>query len=280
MFAMGLTLTPEDFRRVRRQPGPTALGLVLQLVAMPVLGIALAYAFELPAMLAAGLVIVAACPGGIVSNLVAHMGGADTALSITLTATATGVTLLTLPLWVQGMLSILGTTSEIDIPVFATTLELAAYTVVPVTLGMMAVQRRPGLRGWDRLLSRAALGLLVAGFVVDGAQQPDPPLAEFTQSLAPGLLLLFGGVAIGLGIPMALGVPYRQATTIAAELAIKNGFLGLVWATQALGNLQAGIPIAVFITFQLPVGVGVVLLYRFVERKRTAQSLPEVPTGA
>ena len=74
MFAMGLTLTLADFKRVIRMPKAIIVGLLINLVILPVVGLGLAYGFELSAMLAVGLVAVAACPGGTTSNVIVHMG--------------------------------------------------------------------------------------------------------------------------------------------------------------------------------------------------------------
>ena len=98
MFAMGLTLGTDDFRRIAKSPRATAVGTSLQLIVMPIVGIGLSTALELSPLLSTGLIVVSACPGGLFSNMFVHFARGNTALSITLTATATLVTLFTLPL--------------------------------------------------------------------------------------------------------------------------------------------------------------------------------------
>jgi BASS family bile acid:Na+ symporter len=137
MFGMGLALTVDDFRRVVLLPQATVVGTFLQLVGMPLAGFGLAHAFALDPLLAAGLVIIAACPGGVMSNMFVHLGRADTALSITLTATATAVTLFTIPLWVRAVLASFGEAgANIEMPVIETALYLGGFTILPVAVGM------------------------------------------------------------------------------------------------------------------------------------------------
>jgi BASS family bile acid:Na+ symporter len=86
MFGMGLGLRPEDFVRVVAAPKAKLLGLALQLLALPAIAFALASVFRLPGDLAAGLMLVAACPGGPTSNIITLLSRGDTALSVSLTA--------------------------------------------------------------------------------------------------------------------------------------------------------------------------------------------------
>ena len=98
MLGMGLSLTLGDFKRVAEVPKSAAIGLFCQLVLLPITAWALIYAFGMSGALAVGLMIIAACPGGVTSNLITHVSRGDTALSITLTAITSFITVLTIPL--------------------------------------------------------------------------------------------------------------------------------------------------------------------------------------
>ena len=102
MLGMGLSLTPRDFRRIAEAPTATILGTILQLVVIPATGVGIAIGFDLPPLLAAGLVLLAASPGGMFSNVFVHLARGNTALSITLTTAATMVTLLTIPAFLNA----------------------------------------------------------------------------------------------------------------------------------------------------------------------------------
>jgi len=260
MLGMGLTLTLDDFRRVVSIPQPTLVGTLLQLVAMPIAGLGLARAFALEPILAVGLVIIAACPGGVMANVLCHMGRADTALSITLTATATAITLFTIPLWVR-LASVAETGGNVGMPLLETALNLGGFTILPVAIGMVVRPTWPSLARREQWITRASTAAIIVALTVEAMGSEEPPIAAFRASWRPALLLLAAALAMGLGIPLLLKLGGRAAATIAVELCIKNTVLGLFVATQSLGSLEAGVPVAAFMTFQLPVGFGVLALY-------------------
>jgi BASS family bile acid:Na+ symporter len=274
MLGMGLTLTPDDFRRILLLPAATAVGTVLQLVGMPLAGLALARAFGLEPLLAAGLVLIAACPGGVMSNVLCHLGKVDTALSITLTALATTVTLLTIPLWVRAAAAGAGDVAHaVEMPLADTVLSLGAFTVLPVALGMAVRPLWPALAAREAWLTRVGTAAIIVALTIEATTRDDPPLAALAASWTPSLLLLGVALALGLGVPLLLQLGWREATTIAVELCIKNGVLGLFVATQSLRSLEAGVPTAVFMTFQMPVALGVLGLYHLVGRRRARVEL-------
>jgi len=275
MFGMGLALTIADFRRIATAPLATLVGTSLQLVGMPLVGIALAVAYDLPPLLAAGLVVIAACPGGMFSNVYVHFAGANTALSITLTATATMVTLFTLPLWVRAILAIVGGEgSDLEVPVLETALELGTLTVLPVMVGMAVRSRRPSLAGLERWLAPACALLIFGGMVIDGLQRPDLPLEAARLSLLPVIWLGLAAVALGLAVPMMFRLPMGDCATIGVEIVVKNVLLGLVLANRSLG-FEAAIPILVFSVAQTPAGVLILVAWRLLARRGLAD--PPLP---
>jgi BASS family bile acid:Na+ symporter len=272
MLGMGLTLSVEDFRRIALAPTATLLGTLLQLVGMPLAGLALALAYGLPPLLAAGLVIVAACPGGLFSNMYVHLAGGNTALSITLTASATMVTLFTLPVWVHlALAAVGGGETSVDVPVLGSALRLSGLTVLPIACGMLLRYRVPGLLRFEKWLARVSAVLIVVGVTADALGQPDPPIAQFRQSLPPALWLLAVAAAFGLLVPRLLRLGMRDAVTITVELLVKNGLLGLVLARQSLA-FDATVPILAFITFQTPVAIAVLVVWRLLERRASRAS--------
>ncbi|MFM8232215.1 MAG: bile acid:sodium symporter family protein, partial [Chthoniobacterales bacterium] len=101
LFGMGLSLVPEDFRRVVLKPKAKIVGLCCQLLMLPAVAFALALAFRLPGELAVGLMVLAACPGGATSNVITHLAKGDAALSVTLTAISSMICVFTIP-WIVG----------------------------------------------------------------------------------------------------------------------------------------------------------------------------------
>jgi BASS family bile acid:Na+ symporter len=274
MFGMGLTLTLEDFRRIAANPRATIIGTLLQLVGMPLVGIALALAFDLPLLLAAGLVVIAACPGGMFSNMYVHLARAHTALSITLTASATMVTLFTLPLWTNWILSrIDGGATGVQMPVLRTALELGGLTVLPVLVGMFVRRRRPQWARLDSWLAPGGALVIIGGMVYDGAQRSELPIREAELSLVPTLLLAAAAIVLGLIVPALARLPIRDTVTVSVELIVKNVLLGIVIAQRSL-DFEAVIPIFVFSIFQTPAGILILVAWRLLARAGIVEPAP------
>jgi bile acid:Na+ symporter, BASS family len=146
MIGIGLTLTVADFHREARQPRGVVVGTLAQLVLMPALGFAVALLLRLEPEIAVGLVIVAACPGGSTSNLIAYLARANVALSIVLTVLASVAAILTLPLYVSMALGWwpISAESAIRMPVGQTVALLVGIILVPVAIGMAVRRRAPG----------------------------------------------------------------------------------------------------------------------------------------
>lgn len=278
MFAMGLSLAVDDFRRVATRPRATIVGTLLQLVGMPLVGIATAIALDLPPLLATGLVVVSACPGGMFSNMFVHIGRGHTALSITLTATATLVTLFTLPLWTRFAFvrfSEVGAV-PIEMPVLATALRLGLLTVLPVGLGMWARVRRPGWTRYERPLSIGPAIVIVAGSVAQGASRPDFPADVLVEGLIAATVYLAASAVAGVAIPALFGLSARDVATVGVELVVKNILLALVLATPVV-PFEALVPIFAFGLLQTPAGIGVIAGWRTLDRRGAFAAEPADP---
>ncbi len=129
----------------------------------------------------------------------------------------------------------------------------------------------------ERWITRAGAAVILIALTIEGARSEDPPLAEFEASWPPAALLLAGALVMGLGVPRLARLGWRESATIAVEVCIKNTVLGLFVATQSLGSLEASVPIAVFMAFQAPVGIGVLVFYNV--RRRRAERSHQHPTA-
>ncbi len=269
MLGMGLALVVDDFRRVATSPRATIVGTVLQLVIMPCVGIALANLFDLTPILATGIVVVAACPGGMFSNMYVHFAKGNTALSITLTATATLVTLFTLPLWVQFAVAHFATHdgATVEMPVLETALRLGTLTILPVALGMLARAKNPNALRWERHATIPGAIVIVLGAALGAGNNPEIDPSEFVDSLAPAAAFAFSAMAIGMLVPLLFRIPARDAVTIAVEMIVKNTLLGIVLVAQVL-DFEAVLPIFAFAIFQTPGGLLLLVGWRLLERRR------------
>ncbi|MDG2074768.1 MAG: bile acid:sodium symporter, partial [Polaribacter sp.] len=139
MLGMGMTLVIADFTRIIKSPKSILIGLTNQLIFLPIIGFSLAVAFDLNPVMAVGLMVIATCPGGPTSNLITQVCKGNIALSVTLTAIASIVSVLTIPFVLSYALDYFGTGTNvtIDLPILDTILQIMVITVIPISIGML-----------------------------------------------------------------------------------------------------------------------------------------------
>ncbi len=248
MVGMGLTLTPKDFREVLIAPRATVYGLVAQIVLLPLVGVGLAMTLDLSPALAVGLVIIAACPGGTTSNLFAFLGRGDVALSIVLTVAASLVTVVTLPMFTSWALGHCRDSDLVlELPVLRTILTLVVIILVPVSIGMTIRHFRQdwAVKG-EKLVSVFGLLVLVAVIVMLLVDLGGEALVLLRQGGAAVILLNLIGLGLGLFGGRLIGLSRPQAFTVAIELGIKNGTLGLMVTLTLLQSDAMSVPAAVY----------------------------------
>ena len=272
MLGMGLSLVVEDFKRVVLYPKAVLIALVNQLLLLPIIGFGLTFVFGLRAELAVGLMLIAACPGGPTSNLVSHLAKGDTALSITLTAISSLITIITIPFIINfSLVYFMEQGQFISLEVPATILQIIAITVVPVSIGMLVRYRSQAFANkMDRPVKIASViffFLVIAGAVAKERAH----LVEYMQ--------LVGLSAASLNIlTMALGyysgrlfrLSKAQCVTISIESGIQNGTLGIIIATTFLNNSTMSITPAIYSLLMFVSGLGFAYL---LGRQKGAKSL-------
>lgn len=254
MFGLGLDLTPADFVRVARQPRAASVALGCQLLLLPAICFALVLLFRLPPILAVGMLLLAASPGGTTANLYSHLFRGDVALNISLTAINSVIAVVTLPVitnlaiaWFQpGDLSV-GLQ-------FRKTLEVFLIVLAPVALGMTVRALKPGFaKAMDKPVRIASVVILV--LVIAGS------VASSFDLLAANILLL-GGIAIafcvlsltvGYVVPRLLKIDKSQAVASAFEVGIHNATLAIVIAQGVLQQPEMSLPAAVYGVLMFPI---------------------------
>ncbi|MCK5873213.1 MAG: bile acid:sodium symporter family protein [Alcanivoracaceae bacterium] len=248
MIGMGLTLTPKDFREVLIAPKATLFGLVAQVLIVPLAAFALAWVMQLDPLLAVGLVIIAACPGGTTSNIFTYLGGGDVALSVVLTVLASLVAIVTLPLFAGLALDAFQDASvAIQLPVGRTIISLIVIVIVPLLIGM-------SLRKWtpvfaaraERFVGAFGMTVLVLVIVAILLSLGDRVVTLARDGTYIAVALNIIGIAIGLGGGRLLGLDLKQSFTIAIELGLKNATLGLMITLTLLHSNEMSVPSAVY----------------------------------
>ncbi len=238
MILMGMTLSVDDFRRLLVRPRSVIVGLVCQVLLLPALAFACAFAFSLDPLYAVSLILVAAAPGGATSNLIVHAVDADRALSVSLTAVSNGFAWLTMPLELGLAYAVFGfgAAAGVSFPVASTMLQVAILSVLPVAIGMAVRARRPAFaersRPAGKVIAMAFLVVVVAGLVIQNWSVLVSDGPRFAGSFVVLNLL---GLVLGYGLSRLVALGRSQALTIAVETGIQNSALAITVAITVLG---------------------------------------------
>jgi BASS family bile acid:Na+ symporter len=256
MLGLGLALQTDDFKRIIKYPRAIFIGIANQMILLPLIGFTIASVLNLEPELAVGIMILAACPGGVTSNLISYLANGDTALSVTLTAISSIISIITIPLVINFSLSqFMHEGQELQLPVVKTIAQIMAITIVPIILGMLVRLKRPAiafkLEKSVKIASAVILFVIIFGIIW---KERDRMPGFFEQvGIAVGLLNI---ITMLVGFYTAkiakLGLP--QTITIALESGLQNGTLGIVIAISLLLNAEMSIPSAVYGLFMFATG--------------------------
>lgn len=250
MLGMGLGLTLADFKRILVEPKAVILGLIAQLILLPFVGFGLISFFSLSPELAMGVMILAACPGGPTSNLITYLAKGNVALSITLTAISSLITVFTIPLIVNlAMKTFLGAETALQLPFMTTVVQIAVITLIPVSLGMVLHNKAPrfaaSMEKRVKWLSLFFLGLIILGLLV---KERANVASFFLQAGGVTFVLMIITMALGYAISTLAQLDGRSATAITIEVGIQNGTLAIAIASAPnfLNNPTMAIPAAIY----------------------------------
>ena len=282
MVALGMTLRPDDFRRIASAPVAVLVGMAGQLVLLPAVAFVLAWTFELSPTLSIGLVLIAGCPGGVVSNALAKLARGDLALSVTLTALSSLVSFASVPFVVALAFEAFGDEERrIALSFTEMAATLFGTTVLPVLFGMAVLHWRPAAA--ERLhrplltVSTSVLMLMIAGLFVSLSRSgPELSMAQLVRNATPAVVLLVAiTMAAGALIARMLGLSGAIARSITIEMGIQNVNLALVVAVSLLGEQRYGGPAVIYLPVMFAFAGLVVLL----GRRADAQSAPAAAVG-
>ncbi|MEL6159741.1 MAG: bile acid:sodium symporter family protein [Cyanobacteria bacterium J06554_11] len=250
MLGMGLGLTPTDFKRILVAPKAVVVGLAAQLLILPAVGFGLAHLFPLTPELAVGVMILAACPGGPTSNLLTYLAKGNVALSVTLTAISSLITVFTIPLVVNlAMQQFVGEGTSLQLPFLETVVQIAVITLIPITLGMVMRRSLPvfsaRVERWVKWLSMFFLALIVFGILL--AERANLAAYIFQVGWVT-LTLNLATMALGYLLATLARLSHPSATAITCEVGIQNGTLAIAVASAPtlLNNPTMSIPAGIY----------------------------------
>ncbi len=246
MFGLGLSLTTDDFARVARSPRAVVVALVLQVLVLPAIAFGLVTVFDLDPLLAVGMMLLAASPGGTTANLFSHLFRGDVALNVTLTAINSVLAAVTIPLITNLAISHFDADGELGLQL-GKVLQVIAIVLVPVAIGMVVRHRSEAFAARaDRPVRVFSIVVLVAVSVgaILGERENIADYAE-QVGLVAGLFCL---ISLGLGYAGARVVRLEHAQAVASsmEVGIHNTTIALTIALSVLDSTEVAIPAAVY----------------------------------
>ena len=238
MLGMGLSLTLEDLKRVVLYPKAVGTGLLGQLILLPLLAFVLATMLAPNPAIAAGAIMLAACPGGVTSNAYTFAARADVALSVTLTAIESIITIFTIPLFAYLALSFyFDQATAPDVPAVGMIRQLAIITAIPITCGMVFRAFQPALAArLVEMLRKVTVYVLVFLIVMAAFASWEDVVENFAGAGFLVLALNLLSMAMGYGLARATDLPVKQQITLVYEVGVQNISLALLVTLTLLEN--------------------------------------------
>lgn len=246
MFGLGLSLTPADFRRVLRSPKAVVGALVLQIVILPVIAFVLVTSFDVDPLLAVGVMLLAASPGGTTANLFSHLFRGDVALNITLTAINSVIAAFTIPLITNFAINHFDADGELGLQL-GKVLQVIAIVLIPVLIGMFVRSRAEAFaKRADkpvRIFSIVVLVIVAVGAILGEREN----IGDYFSQIG-SLTALFCIISLVLGYALARTLRLNRAQAIATsfECGIHNTTIALTIALSVLDSVPVAVPSAVY----------------------------------
>ena len=248
MFALGLGLTGADFLRVAKQPKDFFVGAVGQIILLPVIAFILIKIWPISPELAIGVMIIAAAPGGVTSNILTSFAKGDVALSISLTAIISLLSVITIPFIIVGSLSMLGSENiSKDISLLSMALNMFLIVTVPVILGMLfrkfASNAAIKFESIAKKISAVLFVIVLLGAIL---AEKENIVSYFAQAGLITLVLNVIMMIVAFYVAQVMGTGIAQKKCIAIECGLQNGTLAIFVATTLFGGGIYVIPAATY----------------------------------
>lgn len=249
MFDLGLTLKLSDFVTVFRYPKAMILGLSGQLLLLPLIALALGTVFNLPPLFFIGLVLIACCPGGSSSNVFSKIAGGDVALSVSLTAVSSLVTLVTLPIIMNYTTLRLGETVGVTLPVANLLKQNLLTMLLPIALGIALRYWKEGVAlKIDKVLSKVAFPALMLLAAIFFIQNKGAIIVNFkVLGLSTGSLII-SAILVAAVLGRLIRLDNRQQRTINIEVGMQNAAQAIAVATSpfVFNNSEIATPAIIY----------------------------------
>jgi BASS family bile acid:Na+ symporter len=263
MFGLGLGLTTTDFSRVIKNPKDFFVGFVSQLILLPIVALGLVFLLNLPTTIAVGLMIIAAAPGGVTSNILTKFANGDVALSVTLTAVTSLVSILTVPFVVINSANIIGVSISSDISIANVALKMALVVTVPVLFGMIIRKLFTNfILSKVNLIDKLSGILFIIVFAAIYIEERNNILDYILQSGLAVLILNIVMMTLAFLIAKKYASGISQQKCIAIEGGLQNGTVAVFVATLIFDDVAFVVPTASYALIQYMTGFLFIALLR------------------
>jgi len=265
MFGLGLSLTIRDFKRIFIYPKAILIGLTSQMIVLPLLGYFIAIFFGLSPVIAIGIMLLTACPGGPTSNMITFLAKGDLALSISLTAFASMLSIITIPLIIQFALTeFLSESQSVQLDTLSMIQQMFVIVIIPVSIGMFVKAKAPKFATrMDKPVKIASALIFVLVVIGLTYSIRDVFLEYLKEAGLPAIVLNIFTMSVGFLLAFIFKLPKPQAISISIESGIQNGTLAITIATITLSNPEFAIVPVIYGLLMYVTGTLVVLLSKF-----------------
>ena len=237
MLGLGLSLTVQDFVRVIKIPKDFLVGFISQLILLPIIALLIALLLKLPAELAIGLMLIACAPGGVTSNVLTKFADGDVALSITLTAVVSLISIISVPFIMFTSIGFFEIGVVKEISMIAIALKMFLVVTVPVMIGMIIKHfAKNFVDNQASLIQKISILLFVFVFAAIYIEEWDNIITYFSKAGLPALLLNILMMVLGFYIAKIFASGVAQQRCISLECGLQNGTLALVVGAQIFGE--------------------------------------------
>ena len=265
MLALGLGLTGQDFLRVVKQPKDFLVGLICQLILLPIIAFLLLKIFNLPLEIALGVMIIAAAPGGVTSNVLTKFANGDVALSISLTAIISLISIISVPFIVFKSAELLEVTEiSKEISMIGISMKMFLVVTLPVIIGMLIRKFATNfVMSKSQLIERISVFLFVIVFAAIWVEEWENIMGYIKQAGLITLVLNIVMMFIGYYVAKFLASGVSQRKSISLECGLQNGTLAVFVASQLFTEITYLIPTATYAIVMFLTSI----IYVFIVRK-------------
>ena len=263
MFGLGLGLTVSDFTRVVKNPKDFIVGFISQVILLPIIALILISIITLPLEIAVGVMIIAAAPGGVTSNILTKFADGDVALSVTLTAVVSLLSILTVPFIVFNAADFIGLEITKEVSMINIAIKMFFVVTVPVIFGMIVRSLMSDfIISKTLIIQRISVILFLIVFISIWVEEWDRIISFITRAGLIALILNLTMIFIGYYIAkiFASGIPQRKC--ISLECGLQNGTLAVFVATQLFDEIVYMVPTAAYALVMFMTSIFFVLLVR------------------